>query len=575
MARTFPLSLALTALPLMALPLVACEPTDTPPGTDAGTGPTCNLPAAAGCTDPGCQTATGTKTYAHAPVPADAPAIAVTWTTSEVYAAADQRTLYYDLDTTGALTARQPRAIKPPVALDPGLREILESPSHVAAIEFAKRLRAITKKGPVERGPLFGTAVRPVDLTPPGVKKQNQACAPGDLTVCGDAALCVVPEGAAMGTCAGTLELKFYGLGPTAEMVTANVVKVGTKGAIVVDSADAASLSAADATELLRRFDQHIAPRDHQLFGEPKINGKDRDGNGVVMFFVTKRVGRLQPNLVGFFLPDDMRPVADVAHSNAADLLYLEPPGASVSLDALSGTIAHEYQHLINFTAKVLVNGSDQEEVWLDEGLATFAEDITGYGIDAFANVGNYLMAAGSTSLTGSDGNETRGIAHLFVRYLYEQAGGATLEPSGAGTDKGGIAAIKAMVQTDKTGMDALLAGAKGRDLPTLFGDVMTTVAVDGSTKDALTCDPRFRLNGPETDAFTNGQRGFSVRGPVPGRNGPITLMGPSLSALGDESLVPLNGGEIVEIPSSAMVRKFSVGAEVDNQVGLRVLGKP
>ncbi len=574
MARTFPLSPALTALPLLAL-LVACEPTETTPGTDAGTGPTCSLPAAAGCTDPSCQATTGTKTYAHAPVPSGAPAIAVTWTTSEVYAAADTRTLYYALDTSGALTGPRGRTVKPAVELDPGLREILESPSHVAGIEFAKRLRAITKKGPVERGPLFGTAVRPVDLTPPGVKKQDQMCIPGDPAVCGDTALCVVPEGATMGTCAGTVELKFYGLGPAAEMVTANVVKVGSKGAIVVDQADAASLSMADATELLRRFDEHIAPRDHQLFGEPKINGKDRDGNGVVTFFVTKRVGRVQANLVGFFLPDDMRPVADVAHSNAADLLYLEPPGPTVSLDALSGTIAHEYQHLINFTAKVLVNGSDQEEVWLDEGLATFAEDINGYGIDAFANIGSYLMSAGSTSLTGPDGNDVRGIAHVFVRYLYEQAGGADLQASGAGTDKGGIAAIKAMVQTDKTGMDALLAGAKGRDLPTLFGDVMTTVAVDGSTNGELTCDPRFRFGTPDTDPFTNGQRGFSVRGPVPGRNGPIRLQGPSLSALGDESLLPLNGGEFVEIPSSTMNRKFSAGAEVDNQVGLRLLGKP
>lgn len=569
MARTLKLALTLSA-PLL---LWACDTVETP-GTDAGTNPSCELPALATCTDPACQATTGTKTYAHGPVAAGAPAIAVTWTTSEVYAAADTRTLYYGLETPGALTGpRQPPRLARP--LDPALAEVLESPTHVAQLEMARRLRAITKKGPVERGEPVGTAIRAVDFLPPGVKKQQQVCTAGDATACGDTALCVVPEGMTSGMCSSTLTVKFYGMGPTATDVTANVVKVGQKGAIIVDQADAASLSAADAAELIKRFDEHIAPRDHQLFGEPLVNGKDRDGNGVVVFFVTKRVGRLLPNLVGYFFPDDLRPTAEVTHSNAADLLYLEPPGANVSLDALSGTIAHEYQHLINFTAKVLVNGSDQEEVWLDEGLATFAEDISGYGVDAFANIGKYLTVVGSTSLTGSDSNETRGIAHLFVRYLYEQAGGAELGASGGGTDKGGVAAVRAMVQTSKTGMDALLAGAKGKDLPTLFGDVMTLVAVDNSSNSALSCSPRYSLAAPQTDAYTGGQRGLRLRGPIPGKSGNITLTGPSLSALGDESLVPLNGGEIVELTQAAVERKFSVGAEVDNQVGLRILAKP
>lgn len=573
MARSLSLALTLVAAPLVAWTLVACDTTETPSSPDGGSGPTCDLPAAATCTDARCQATTGTKTYANAPVPAGAPAVAVTWTTSEVYAAADTRTLYYDLDTAGALTARRGRVARTAGPLDPGLRELLESPSHVAALDFAHKLRAVSKKGPVERGTLDGTAVRKVDLLPSGAKKQAQTCTAGAANTCGDAALCVIPEGMTAGECATTLTVKFFGLGPTAEDVTANVVKVGTKGAIVIDAADAASLTAADATELLKRFDEHIAPRDHQFFGEPLVGGKDRDGNGVVTFFMTKRVGRLQPNLVGYFFPDDMRPTADVATSNAADLLYLEPPGPTVSLDALAGTIAHEYQHLINFTAKVLVNGSDQEEVWLDEGLATFAEDITGYGVDAFANIGKFLTVVGSTSLTGTDSNETRGMAHLFVRYIYEQKGSATLEAAGAGSG-GGIAAVKRMVQTPKTGMDALLEGAQ-TELPVLFGNVMTTVAVDGSSKDALTCDATFRLEGPQTDAYTGGQRGLHLRGTVPGRTGPITLNGPALSALGDESLLPLNGGEVVEIPSAAGARTFAVGAEVDNQVGLRVLEKP
>ena len=248
-------------LPALALVLAACEPTPSTGNPDASTPATCDLPSpAVACTGASCTTVTGTKTFGQATLPADKGWLAVAWTSSEVYAANDTRTLYYSLTGPGGLMARSERE----KTMDPVLAEMLRH--NAARLDFEKALREITVKGPI-LGDTRGTAIRAVDLLPPGVKKQVAACTAGAPSPCGDTAVCVIPEGMTAGTCSSMLTVKFYGLGPAATDVTAQVVKAGSKGAIIVDTADLAKVSAADATALLTKFDQHIAPRDHQIFG--------------------------------------------------------------------------------------------------------------------------------------------------------------------------------------------------------------------------------------------------------------------------------------------------------------------
>jgi hypothetical protein len=577
------LAAALALSASVAASLTACEATTT--GTPDAGALCAALPSApVRCTAADCQTRTGTKTFAEVELARDTSADwwVLAWATSEVAAPDENITGSYALSTSGALTAaRGARRARP--ALDPGL---LPTPERVAQLEHERWMRSNTRAMPPAETPPLGTGVRAVDLVPSGVRRLAAACTADAPSACGAEALCVIPEGMSAGTCASTVMVKFFGLGPQATDVTARVLKVGQRAAIVVDQADEAKLSAADVDALLTRFDTHIAPLDEQLFGSPRVSGKDRDQNGVVMLFFTSRVGRLRPNLVGYFFADDLRATSEVAYSNAADVLYLEPPGGSVTLDALSGTIGHEYQHLINYTSKVLVNRSSREETWLDEGLSTFAEDALGYGRDVFANIARYLGSVGDVSLTGyglvntdpdaADSLERRGFAHLLVRYVFEQKGGATFPASGGGrvTDTGGAAAVLRIASGAETGIDAAMTAQLTPSFHELVRDLMLTIAIDGTSVSSLTCLTRYNFAAPATDGYTQGQRGVDLRGPIPGTtmryNGPATL-----AAETGVALLPMNGGELRTVRVASGTTRLAVGGPADATIGLVAIPAP
>lgn len=569
------------ALLAAALLGIACEPVSGS-SPDAGGNPNCPalVTAEITCTSPACSAATGTKTFAQAELKSSVAKdwVVISLATNEV-SAAEVNVDYQSAVAGGLSPGRLGRAPASP-------SYNAEDQVRLERLRSEARLRAAELRGPAS-GPLMGTAVRGVDLLPPGVKKQQTTCTADAPKTCGATSLCVIPEGMSSGTCESVLHLKFKLSEPAVTMVNAPVKKVGELVAIVVDEADAASVSDADATELVRRFDKHIGPLDHQLFGEPKKAGKDRDGNGVVIVFVTRRLPAALPGVVGIFFKDDLRSTAEAAHSNAADLLYVAPPGGAITLDSLSGTLAHEYEHLISFYAKVLTQQSDQEETWLDEGLATFAEDVSGYGRDAFGNVKLFLDTPGSVSLNGNgiglsgpDSLERRGYAALLSRYIFEQKGGAEFPSDGmsAPTDKGGVAAIKKMVQGAETGLDAVNAVENGRSYADWLKDLMMAVAIDGTTNADLACLKRYNFAAPETDGFTSFQRGLDLRATitVPGGTN-IALRGPQITSFMTESGVPLpeNGGEFRSVSVTSGSVKISLGGPVDAHLSLVAMPKP
>ena len=278
-----------------------------------------------------------------------------------------------------------------------------------------------------------------------------------------------------------------------------------------------------------------------------------------------------------------MQTTTDNPNSNGADMLYLHPPTASISIDAISGTIAHEYQHLLNYYAKVTRNQSEQEERWLDEGLACFAEDIVGYGNDTFTNVAAYLLNASDTSLTGyglihsneneADSFERRGMAYLLIRQWYESHGAAEF-PSGPGaaTDRGGIAAIQKLVQSEDTGIDVLTSS--GQEWSSIVGELLVSIALDGTP---LECVNNIGFSPPETDAYTKFQRGIDLRGTLTLPSGKTEqLSGPASSTLESKDVpFPINGGEFHTVSTQSSSAEVSIGGPVDLEIGMRVIATP
>jgi hypothetical protein len=249
----------------------------------------------------------------------------------------------------------------------------------------------------------------------------------------------------------------------------ARVAAITNKAIIVADTSNPAGGFTDDEYKSIGvTFDTLVDPIDRAAFGTPS----DIDGNGRVIMFFTRAVNELtSPGALGvtlgFFFPRDLyskttAPGGPCAGSNFAEMFYLLVPDTggvvnqnkrskSLVLTLTNGTVAHEYQHLINASRRIYVNGVGTafEESWLDEGLAHIAEelnffasakrsprtnlDATGftdslfsnaYSVFAINNFRRYSLYLGSTETQApigfnsfDDDLQTRGAIWSFLRY--------------------------------------------------------------------------------------------------------------------------------------------------------------
>ena len=230
----------------------------------------------------------------------------------------------------------------------------------------------------------------------------------------------------------------------------------------------------AEYQAIANEFEQVVWPTDTQNFGTPT----DIDGNGKVIILYTRAVNELSPansNVVigGFYYARDLFPRTPTqgfeacTGSNYGEMFYMlvpDPSGAvnnnvrskSYVRSFTLGTVAHEFQHLINASRRIYVNNADDyETVWLDEGLAHIAEELNfyaatnqaprqnlneqqlvgttqaafnafaAYQFQNFARLGEYLASPPNHSPWDDDDDlEQRGAAWSLLRYMADRRNG-------------------------------------------------------------------------------------------------------------------------------------------------------
>jgi hypothetical protein len=178
------------------------------------------------------------------------------------------------------------------------------------------------------------------------------------------------------------------------------VASVSSKAILAVDTLDGPPLTLftpAQMDSITAEFDNVTYPTDAAYFNTPT----DFDANSRIIMLFTGQINKLTPPnttggfVGGFFFAGDFFPPTDTpqaqgcAGSNQAEIFYLlspDPTGrfgnvrtASSVRQGTRGTIAHEFQHMINAGNRfVNPNANAFEATWLDEGLAHFAEDAVG-----------------------------------------------------------------------------------------------------------------------------------------------------------------------------------------------------
>ena len=310
------------------------------------------------------------------------------------------------------------------------------------------------------------------------------------------------------------------------------VVAVGSKAIVAVDTLNPpGGFVATDYARIAANFDTLVYPLDVTNFGAPS----DIDANGHVVLLFTRAVNELTPAgsqsfIGGFFFSRDLFPqTTNTAFqgcpgSNVGEMFYLlapDPTGAVNGhvrtkgfVDSLTnGTVAHEFQHLINSSRRLYVNNvpeaASDEDVWLNEGLSHVAEEllfyrqgnlaprinldaptirasaaaVNAFNMDQAQNAGRYSDYLKAPALNSpfreDDSLSTRGATWDFLRYAADR------KVRVAGSTE--VSVWQALVNSSTIGM-ANLRAVFGADMGAMFRDWAVSLYAD----DLVAADANF-----------------------------------------------------------------------------------
>jgi hypothetical protein len=240
---------------------------------------------------------------------------------------------------------------------------------------------------------------------------------------------------------------------------TGRVAAVTQRAVVVADTANPDGFTDAEYASFGVTFDTLVYPLDVANFGTP--TDIDDNGGRIVLFF-THAVNGLGGGVLGYYYGRDLLPksgpLGSCPGSNVSEIMYLLVPDATFSktfvVTNTIGTVAHEFQHMINAGRRLYVNTSaaPTEERWLNEGLSHIAEELMFYRVSGlkprqnlgpeistaqysqiyrnyqynnFARLKEYLRTPDSQSPIGIDDNDddfpTRGAIWSYLRYAADQ----------------------------------------------------------------------------------------------------------------------------------------------------------
>ncbi|WP_010631589.1 hypothetical protein [Sporolactobacillus vineae] len=194
-------------------------------------------------------------------------------------------------------------------------------------------------------------------------------------------------------------------------------------------------ITTAQAEKLGKEFDQHIYPSDVTYFGPPA--GKIGNGKvNIVCYNIASGDSGDSAYVAGFFNPMDL---TSEKGSNRSEIIYIDvhplmdTKNGSLDVTRAYSTLAHELQHLISFSRRVIVNQGYPLDPWIDEGLSMAAEQLylrqplndrlDYYNVDPFNSIRNGLSPF-NWHYDG-DSLSNYSLSYLFFQYLRAQVNSA------------------------------------------------------------------------------------------------------------------------------------------------------
>jgi hypothetical protein len=188
---------------------------------------------------------------------------------------------------------------------------------------------------------------------------------------------------------------------------------------------EARAAAAAGVAALAATFEDPIIPRDEAVFGTPPAGGRV----ALVISPAVDAFGKLKGHEAYFWARDL---IAGQPHAANRQALFVSDDYVSYPAVVISGVLAHEYQHLINYARKAAAAGRTlSEESWLDEGMAVYAQQVAGFGLPAgdrfialdVADFERQPALAGLLEWSADHSTVSFGQSYLFVHFLVDRYG--------------------------------------------------------------------------------------------------------------------------------------------------------
>ncbi len=225
--------------------------------------------------------------------------------------------------------------------------------------------------------------------------------------------------------------------------VYADRLAVGSRAEVWVDRESAAKVDEAEAKAIVAEFDTAIDSPIRDAFGD----GGDVDGNGrIIILILDIRDGFVSGSgagyVAGYFDSTHLYSRESRARSNEADMIFMDSYPLVPGSDPFYSTVAHEYQHLINYHRNVFEENGAEQEIWLNEGLSSAAESVyqqslVDWKVNFFTNPSrNEAISRGASFLRWDGSLSSYSTVYLFFQWLRIQANPAR---AGDGYDGDGV----------------------------------------------------------------------------------------------------------------------------------------
>jgi hypothetical protein len=291
-------------------------------------------------------------------------------------------------------------------------------------------------------------------------------------------------------------------------------------------------------TSLAQYFEDLIRPRERFFWGQES----DINSDGRVTMLFSHLVN--DSDAYAFVTHCDLLDNTVCGFTNSQEVIYVAIPDPDEKIhtpEAFAELIAHEFNHSIYFARKFLNNGftDSPENVYVTEGMSGLAQDLTG-----FARGNQFVAMAG---LQGTDeislpdmhqydpeeyyfsdrDGALRGASYLFLRYLFDQAGGEMMDMDGILSPTCGSQLLAHWINSPLTGPD-LIEDMTGVDYNTVAVNWFTAVGISNrrtsDTGEKLPVHPVFSYLPQAIDPITGNERGIDLWGAALGM---VPLTGP------------------------------------------------